>query len=163
MGDDSNTWIIFYMFLAVAFALGELATPGAFIMAPFAVGSVAGAITSAFTDGATMPLLATVVVSAISFLAMRPLARHLDRSVPEVVGVGSNRLVGMVGTVVEDIPARSEQAGMVKLGGEQWRASTGDNLSIPIGTTIRVLEVTGTRLVVEPNDRLDAPAPRHVV
>jgi len=160
MGDDMNYWTLIYVFLVAVFALGELATPGSFILAPFAVGSIAGAIASSLVDGPAVPLTTALVVSILTLIALRPLARHLDQSVPETTGVGANRLVGMVGIVLQDIPAQPGQTGMVKMGGEQWRASTGDQLSIPTGVTIRVLEVSGTRLIVEPDEDQTPSGPR---
>jgi membrane protein implicated in regulation of membrane protease activity len=39
---------------------------------------------------------------------------------------------------------------MVRVGTEVWKADTAVRMAIPVGTTIRVVEVRGTRLVVEP-------------
>ena len=38
----------------------------------------------------------------------------------------------------------------MKMGSEDWRAITTDDTVIPIDTEVRVIEVRGARLVVEP-------------
>jgi membrane protein implicated in regulation of membrane protease activity len=42
--------------------------------------------------------------------------------------------------------------GAVKMGTEDWRATTDRDDEIAAGTVVRVVEVRGTRLVVEPRD-----------
>ena len=39
---------------------------------------------------------------------------------------------------------------MVRVGAEDWRADAADDIALPVGARVRVLEVRGTRLVVEP-------------
>jgi membrane protein implicated in regulation of membrane protease activity len=56
--------------------------------------------------------------------------------------------MGQVARVVEEVdPATGE--GRVRMETETWRATT-DGGPIPVGANVRVLEVRGTRLVVEP-------------
>jgi membrane protein implicated in regulation of membrane protease activity len=75
--------------------------------------------------------------------------RHLLDQLP--VGVGADRLVGMVGTVTVDIdPDDTTRAGRVALDGEVWGALAEGAATIPGRTPIRVVAVRGTRVVVEP-------------
>lgn len=151
---DSNIWAVIYLVLAVAAGIGEMATPGAFFLAPFAVGGLGAAAASLLGAGGLVALVVFLVVSGVSFAAMRPLARHLDKSIPEVAGVGANRLVGLVGPVTQEIPATAGETGMVKVAGEEWRAETTGS-PIPVGTSVRVLSLSGTRLMVEPTEPRD--------
>ena len=91
-----------------------------------------------------------LVASFAVFLGFRPLARRLDAALPDVAGIGSNRLIGVTGSVISAIPATPGAAGMVRVGAEDWRADTVDEIALPVGARVRVLEVRGTRLVVEP-------------
>lgn len=127
----------------------EMATAGLFSL-PFAVG--AGAAAAAGFAGVGVPgqLVICLIVSAISFLALRPLAHRLDKEgITE--GIGALRLINEVGLVVEPIPAGG--SGMVRISGEKWRARTEDYTAVAEGQTVRILEVQGTRLVVVPADQ----------
>ena len=64
--------------------------------------------------------------------------------------VGANRWGGATGLVLEEIDPVSGK-GMVRVSGEEWRATVeGGQENIPIGDTIEVTGVVGTRLVVVP-------------
>jgi membrane protein implicated in regulation of membrane protease activity len=39
---------------------------------------------------------------------------------------------------------------MVKMGTEEWRATIDSDIEIPKGAVVRIVEVRGTRFVVEP-------------
>jgi membrane-bound ClpP family serine protease len=51
--------------------------------------------------------------------------------------------------VLEEIDAETA-TGIVRMENEEWRATTDWDRVIETGTTVRVVEVRGTRLVVEP-------------
>ena len=81
---------------------------------------------------------------------MKPLARKLDLALPAHAGFGANRLIGTMGVVFDDIPLGVGTGGMVQIGDEMWRAEGRDGMGMPTGTQIRIIEVRGTRVVVEP-------------
>ena len=155
--DNPAVWAGIYLAIAAAFGVGEILMPGTFFLMPFAAGGVAAAVVSLL--GA--PLLASMpvflVVSFAVFLGLRPLARRLEADTPDVAGIGSNRLVGTTGTVLRPISIEADEAGMVKVGGEEWRAAAHDDEPIAAGSRIRVVAVRGTRLVVERADRAELP------
>ena len=39
---------------------------------------------------------------------------------------------------------------MVKVGAEEWRADTRPGVAVAAGSKVRIIEIQGTRLVVEP-------------
>jgi membrane protein implicated in regulation of membrane protease activity len=78
---------------------------------------------------------------------MRPLARRLDRDEGSD-GIGSRRLIGKLGTVLEAI--EPDHLGMVRIDREEWRAETADHSSLPAGTPVQVTQVEGTRVIVTP-------------
>ena len=145
--DEPETWRWLWLGTAVLFGIGEMATPGAFFLAPFAVGAVV-ASALAFAD---VPLAgewaAFVGISVAAFVAMRPLARRLDRDQGSN-GVGSRRLIGKVGTVLEAI--EPDGLGMVRIDSEEWRAEAADSSGVPAGSSVRVTQVEGTRVIVTP-------------
>lgn len=135
---------------AVVFGLGEMTSPGSFFLAPFALGAVVAAVVSFLGAAVGIGWLAFVLVSGASFLALRPLARRLDRSAGSPVGVGASRLVGEQGLVLATIPAGPDEVGMIRVGREEWRAQSAHGDSIPVDSVVTITEVKGTRVVVLP-------------
>jgi membrane protein implicated in regulation of membrane protease activity len=145
--DDPEVWRWIWLITAVVAGAGEMLTTGFFLL-PFAVGALAAALLAFLGVAVAWQLVAFAVVTVVVFLALRPIAHRLDRSVPDVQGVGAKRLVGVGALVLEDIPAG--QFGMIRVGSEEWRAESVDGQPIPAGTTVTVRDVQGTRARVEP-------------
>ena len=61
--------------------------------------------------------------------------------------MGANRLIDAQGKVIERVD-EDAQTGMVRLGGEEWRASAAE--IIEVDTRVMVTEIDGTHLVVVP-------------
>ena len=70
-----------------------------------------------------------------------------------VHAIGAKRYVDARATVTETVN-RLDGTGRVRLDTEHWRATTVGDDEIEPGTEVRVIDVTGARLVVEP---LEAP------
>jgi membrane protein implicated in regulation of membrane protease activity len=145
--DEPEQWRWIWLGTAVLFGLGEMGTPGAFFLAPFAVGAaVASAL--AFAD---VPIAgewaAFVGISVAAFAALRPFARRLDRNGGSD-GVGSRRLIGRSGLVLQEIGP--DQLGLVRVDQEEWRADTTDRSSIAAGAQVQIVDVQGTRVIVTP-------------
>lgn len=145
--DEPEQWRWIWLGAAVLFGFGEMATPGAFFLAPFAIGAVvASALAFADVDLA-IEWGAFVGVSVAAFAALRPLARRLDRHGGSD-GVGSRRLIGRSGIVLEEIAP--DQLGLVRVDQEEWRADTTDRSSIAHGAPVKIVAVEGTRVIVVP-------------
>jgi membrane protein implicated in regulation of membrane protease activity len=145
--DSPEVWRWIWLVTATAFALGEIATTG-FFMLPVAIGAGAAAILAFLGVSVAVQWVAFVVVSAGCFFALRPIARRLDEGEP-TEGIGSKRLIGEIGTVLETIPG-DDDLGLIRVHREEWRAQSGDGSPIAGGDRVRVVEVTGTRVVVFP-------------
>lgn len=153
--DEADTWRWIWLVATVVFAGGELAIAGSFFLAPFAIGAAVAAIL-AFLDVALVgQWLAFVGISFGAFAGLRPLARRLDQGHPSD-GIGSKRLIGERGTVLEPIPAGLHELGMVRVHREEWRAESVDGNAVEAGSLVHVLEHRGTRLIVTPGG--DPPA-----
>ncbi len=148
--DDPDLWRWVWLTAAVVFGLGEMASPGVFFLAPFALGA-AGASALAFA-GAPVGFgwVIFLAVSLGTFAALRPLARRLDATGGNPRGVGAKRLVGEDGIVLTPVPAGPDEVGLIRVGREQWRAQSTDGGAIPAGTHVTIVEVRGTRVVVFP-------------
>ncbi len=144
--DSPDDWRWVWIAATAVFAVGEMTSPGSFFLAPFAVGAFVAAIL-AFA-GVSVPIEWAVflVVSIATLIILRPVARRLDRDAVDH-GVGSRRLVGTRATVLRAIPGHDE-LGMVRLDREEWRAQSTDGSPIPVGATVRVADVQGTRVMV---------------
>jgi membrane protein implicated in regulation of membrane protease activity len=143
-------WI--WLVAGVVLLVGEILTAGFFLL-PFSIGALVASILGFVGVDPAWQVLAAFVTSAASFAALRPLAKRLDRS-GLTEGIGSRRLIGASGTVLADIPPAD--SGMVRIEREEWRAAGVDDQPIPAGTRIRVIEVEGTRVLVQP---FEAPVP----
>ena len=143
--DEPESWRWIWLAAAVLFGIGEMATPGAFFLAPFAIGAVV-ASALAFAD---VPLaaewIAFVGLSVAALVGLRPLARRLDREGGSD-GIGSRRLIGREGTVLEAI--EPGHLGLVRINREEWRAESSDRAPVPAGAAVTVTEVEGTRVIV---------------
>lgn len=148
--DEPETWRWIWLGAALLFAVGEMATPGAFFMAPFAVGALVAAILAFAGASVAAEWLAFVVVSIVTFAALRPLARRLDRDVTASDGVGSRRLIGRSGMVLE--PIEPGHMGLVRIDREEWRAESAERSAVPAGAQVRVTQVEGTRVIVVPTE-----------
>ncbi len=143
--DDPAQWRWIWLGAAVLFGMGEMATPGSFFLAPFAVGAVVASALAFGEVGIAGEWAAFVGISLAALIGLRPLARRLD-SATGADGVGSRRLIGRAGVVLEEI--RPGELGVVRVNREEWRAESADAAPLAEGTQIRVTEVEGTRVIV---------------
>ena len=154
--DNPILWAFIWLAVASTFGIGEILVAGSFFLLPFAVGALAAAVASFLGLPILGGWILFIVVSMLAFFAMKPLARRLDEALPNPTGVGANRLIGGIAVVADAIPGGASDPGLVRIGGEDWLAQGRDGMGVATGTEVRIIEVTGTRVVVEPanNDGL---------
>lgn len=152
---EPETWRWIWLVAVLVFGLGEMAVAGSFFLAPFAIGAGVAAVLAFAGVPVGIEWLAFLGVSVGSFLGLRPLARRLDIAGP-VLGIGSHRQIGQTARVIEAIDGPSD-LGSVMLGGEHWRAESTDGQQIPVGATVSVVEVRGTRLLVRYDPTVPSP------
>ncbi len=143
--DDIEVWRWIWIIGAAALGVGEMLTAGFFLL-PFAIGAVAAAIL-AFAN-VVVPVQIGVFIGA-SILALWGMQRFAWRERETVHPIGAKRYVDARATVTETVD-RVAGTGRVRMDTESWRATTTLDESIEPGTEVRVVEVTGARLVVEP-------------
>ncbi|MGE3619696.1 MAG: NfeD family protein [Acidimicrobiia bacterium] len=151
--DSPEDWRWIWLVFTIVFAIGEMATPGSFFLAPFALGALVAAVLAFAGVAVGIEWLAFVLVSAATLVALRPLARRLDRD-DSSDGVGARRLIGREGLVLEAIPEGAHELGLVRIDREEWRAESTDGTPVTAGTRVRVADVQGTRVVVLVNKEL---------
>ena len=132
-------WIIGGLILAAL----EMVVPG-FVLLWFGVAAVVTGILALFVHNWIVQLAVFAGLSAALVFTSQLISRRLTKPEPEPVG--ANRMHGVEGRVVRDIEASG--FGRVKVGGEEWRATA--DQAIAVGKRVKVIEVEGTHLVVEP-------------
>jgi membrane protein implicated in regulation of membrane protease activity len=142
--DEWLIWLIFALVLGVA----EIFTLTA------ALGLIGGAalITAGVAAiGLPLPiqLLAFTITATAGVVLIRPIAvRHMLRPQPERFGVDA--LVGKPAQVIHQVTGLQ---GRVRIGGEEWMARAyNEDLVIPAGATVDVMEISGSTALVYPRE-----------
>ena len=151
LGIDIDAWPWIWLVVAVVFALVELTfLGGTFILLPFAASAFVASLLAFYDLPIELQWAVFVFGGALLFLLLYRWARRdLVNELP--VGVGADRLVGMVGVVTTEImPDDTDRQGRVSLAGEVWGALTDVEEPLPTGTRVKVTSMRGTRVVVVP-------------
>src|SRR5215510_6431576 len=148
--DSPEQWRWIWLAATAVFAIGEMATPGSFFLAPFAAGALVASLLAFAGVSVLVEWIVFIVVSVIMLALLRPLSKRMDRNALDH-GVGSRRLIGRQATVLRTIPA-GDEIGMVRVDREQWRAQSIDGTPIGEGSAVRIADVQGTRVIVAPLD-----------
>ncbi|MGI9665956.1 MAG: NfeD family protein [Acidimicrobiia bacterium] len=145
---DQSLWIGLWFGSAALLAIGEMLTAGFFLL-PFAVGAAAAGVVALAGVGIGFQIVVFVVVSVGSLYLLQQFARKDTRG--ELIPVGAARYIGSSAIVTAPVN-RLHGTGRVKMGTEDWRATTDGDEDIAVDTEVRVIEVRGARLVVEPRN-----------
>ena len=143
---DQALWTGVWFVAAAVLAIGEMMTAGFFLL-PFAIGAAAAALLALAGVSVPLQLIAFAAVSLVSLYIIQRFARKDTQG--ELIAVGAARYAGAFAIVTETVDRRAGN-GFVRLGTESWRATSLTDDLIPAGVEVRVIEVTGVRLVVEP-------------
>ncbi len=142
MSSAGLVWII----AAVVFGVIEAATV-ALVTVWFAVGAVAAAIAAQLGLDIIWQIGVFVIVSGVLLCFTRPVFKKL--MVKKTQRTNADRFIGMEALVISPID-EIENKGQVKISGSVWSALSSDGSEIPEGTRVKVLEIKGVKLVVEP-------------
>ena len=136
-----------WLIAAIVLFILEILTPG-FVLANFAVASLAAALAAWFGASTTVQIIVFVIVSIASFLAIRPLLHKTLLKPEESVPTGVDALIGRLVTVTEPI-GPTPNLGRIAADGDVWRARTDAPTRIEVGTTVRIRAVESGTVVVE--------------
>lgn len=140
-------WVLWAL-LALSLLVAEAFMSGFFIFW-FGVGAVPAAIVAFLAPHNIVLQLAVFAVSSIvAMLAGRPFTKRLYKGGSDEK-FGAERLVGACCIVQETIDPDSGK-GLVRAEHDEWRAETEDGSVVEKGGKVRVVRITGTRLIVEP-------------
>jgi membrane protein implicated in regulation of membrane protease activity len=137
-------WVI-WAIVAVGLAVGEIFTPGLFILGPVAIAAVAALAIAALGGGAILQVIVFIAGSLASLAFLRPLARaHLH--MPAALRTGTAALVGAKATVLQRV---DDSGGLVRIGGEDWTARPYmDGQVFEPGAKVEVAEIKGATALV---------------
>lgn len=142
---DQELWRWVWIGAAVVLGIGELLTAGLFML-PFAIGAIAAGILAFLNVNVAVQVIVFLASSIVALWGMRKFAwRESEPQHP----VGAKRYVDATATVTEPIN-RVNGTGRVRMDTESWRATTDLDDTIEPGTEVKVVDVRGARLVVEP-------------
>ncbi len=130
--------------IAVFLALIELST-NQLVSIWFVIGAVVSAITAVFTDNLLIQIMVFIAVSALCLILTRPLVKKVVHT--KKISTNADSLIGETGIVTIDIDNTAVK-GQVNVNGQIWSAKSSDGAVISVGEKIKVLEITGVKLVV---------------
>lgn len=152
LGIDLNVWPWIWLTVSIMFFLIELTLlAGSFVLLPFAVSAFVAAIAGFYDANVETQWAIFILLGAVLWVIAYRFARRWVSTNDTPLGVGADRLLGQTAIVTATIdPGDTRRPGRVSVAGETWGALTRDDDPIDVGARVRVVEVTGTRVVVEP-------------
>jgi membrane protein implicated in regulation of membrane protease activity len=154
LGIDLNLWPWIWLGIAMFFALIELTVlAGSFVLLPFAVSALAAALLGFYDVAIEIQWLVFAGGGALLWILLYRYARNFVGNNELEPGVGADRLIGLTGIVTTTIdPDDTERRGRVTAHGEVWGATSQNGSAIPVGTHVRIVAVSGTKVIVESTD-----------
>ena len=138
-------WIIWGI-LGILFLVAEALTVG-FFLGWFGIASIICAVFAALGIPFGYQIAAFILFSVAGILISRQFAEKITKEPPLKAAV--DRLIDQKGIVISTID-NAKGIGKVKVDRDTWIAESKDGKPIEKDTYIRVLEVSGTHLIVEP-------------
>lgn len=154
LGLDLNVWPWVWLGIAVFFAIIELTVlAGSFVLLPFSISAFAASLLGFYDFSIEVQWFVFAVGGGLLWVVLYRYAKKFAGSNETAPGVGADRLVGLNGIVTVAIdPEDSERRGRITAHGEIWGAISATGTALPLGTHIRILEVSGTKVIVESTD-----------
>ena len=122
-----------------------------FLLATFAIACLASSIAAGLDAGFSWQLWVFAIAGLLTFIFVRPaVRRYLHRSSPPS-NTNVDGMIGLAGKVTEAVGSEDEP-GRVKVGGEVWRAVSGDGSPIEEGALVEVESVDSATLTVRPRE-----------
>ena len=143
---ETCRWI--WLVIAGVLIAGEMFVAGSFILIPFGISAAVAMVMAFFGAPLILDWVVFVGLGAVLFSVFWKKSRKSMAAMESPPGAGHDRLIGALGQALEDIPDGPSSSGLVKTGGEEWRAIS-DSGPIPSGSVIEIIEVRGTRVVVQ--------------
>lgn len=149
---DIPAWLI-WIALAVGLGIAEVFTL-TFVLGLIAVAALIAGLLGAIGMPVVVQIIGFAGATAAGLMLVRPLMQKQLDWTPNVQS-GAAALVGRSGVVLSEVDGVQ---GRVKLSGEEWSARCIDeDLVIPVGAHVDVVEIDGATAVVYPREALPEP------
>ena len=148
MDVSPETWRWIWLVIAGVLIAGEMFVAGSFILIPFGISAAVAMVMAVLGAPLILDWVVFVGLGAVLFSVFWKKSRKSMAAMESPPGAGHDRLIGALGQALEDIPDGPSSSGLVKTGGEEWRAIS-DSGPILSGSVIEIIEVRGTRVVVQ--------------
>ena len=139
-------WAI-WLVAAILLALIEIMS-STFVFLCFSFAAFCAAIVAALSMSLNIQIAVFVSFALVFFVTARPFfLKHMLGKNGRVI-TNSQGLIGKEGRVIEDIDTTAN-TGWVKIYGEEWRAVSSSGSMISKDTTVKVVGISGNRVIVE--------------
>ena len=135
-----------WLIIAGVCLVAEIITTG-FLIFWLAIGALISMVVSLFTDNILIQTATFVISSAILIFATKPFVKKFAKT--KDVKTNAFSIIGQNGVVTKEIDSINAK-GQVKVDGETWSAVGKNDIDIPKGTEVEVLEIKGVKAVVTP-------------
>ncbi len=154
LGIDLNFWPWVWLGIAIFFALIELTVlAGSFVLLPFAVSALGAALLGFYDVAIEIQWLVFLGGGAVIWVLLFRYAKRFAGDNELQPGVGADRLIGLTGIVTTTIdPDDTDRRGRVTAHGEVWGATSESGEPLAQGTHVRIVAVTGTKVIVQSTD-----------
>ena len=161
LGIDLNLWPWVWLGVAIFFALIELTVlAGSFVLLPFAVSALGAALLGFYDVAIEIQWLVFLGGGAIMWVLFYRYAKRFAGENELQPGVGADRLIGLTGIVTTAIdPDDTDRRGRVTAHGDIWGATSDNGQPLATGTHVRIIAVTGTKVIVQSTDVVPPSAP----
>ncbi|MEE2038913.1 NfeD family protein [Nocardiopsis sp. CT-R113] len=151
-----DAWLI-WLILAVGLGIVEILTL-TFALGLLAVAALVAALLGAIGLPLAVQIIGFAAAAAAGLYLVRPLMQRQLHRGPDARS-GAAALVGRSALVLREIDG---DKGRIKLSGEEWSARCIDeDLVIPVGARVDVMEIDGATAVVYPREALPGGATEH--
>jgi membrane protein implicated in regulation of membrane protease activity len=137
-----HLWVI----LGILLIILEMTTHTFFLFS-FGSAALATAIAAHQDASTSWQLGIFAIVSFLMVILIRPIVMRALYQRSDTRPTNAHALIGQLATVVDSIPG-SLRAGRVKLGSEEWRALSDDELPIAEHTVVEVTKIDSATLTV---------------
>ncbi|MGI6030894.1 MAG: NfeD family protein [Eubacteriales bacterium] len=141
-----DNMVAVWLVLLIAFVVGEVATAG-LVSIWFCFGALAAMIMAVLSLDVAFQIIVFFVVSIVLLLITKPFVKRFLSSRP--VATNADKILGGKGIVVETID-NVKGSGAIKIDGKVWTARCTQDVVIPAGKEVQVVEIRGVRAIVNP-------------
>ena len=139
-------WYI-WLILAGIFLIIECMTAG-FLIFWLSIGSLITMLVSFYIGNLLIQTSIFVISSIILIFATKPFVKKFTEN-KDSIKTNVYSIIGKTGIVTTEINS-IESTGQIKVNGELWSAIGKDDINIPKGTEIEILEIKGVKVIVTP-------------